>query len=46
MENAHILRPFAIEYDYLIASLEVLSETKAINNLYFAGQINEVLQWC
>ncbi|MFM2004898.1 MAG: hypothetical protein RLZZ09_553, partial [Pseudomonadota bacterium] len=42
LENAHILRPgYAIEYDYydprgLYASLE----TKAINGLFFAGQIN------
>jgi tRNA uridine 5-carboxymethylaminomethyl modification enzyme len=42
LENAHLTRPgYAIEYDYfdprdLLASLE----TKAIKNLYFAGQIN------
>ncbi len=42
MENAHILRPgYAIEYDYfdprgLTASLE----SKAIEGLFFAGQIN------
>ncbi len=42
LENAHILRPgYAIEYDYydprgLYSSLE----TKAINGLFFAGQIN------
>ncbi len=42
LERAHILRPgYAIEYDYydpraLLPSLE----TKAIRNLYFAGQIN------
>ena len=41
-ENAHITRPgYAIEYDYfnpqdLLYSLE----TKAINSLFFAGQIN------
>lgn len=42
MEQAHITRPgYAIEYDYfnpqgLLPSLE----TKVINNLFFAGQIN------
>jgi tRNA uridine 5-carboxymethylaminomethyl modification enzyme len=42
LENAHILRPgYAIEYDYfdprnLFASLE----TKSIEGLFFAGQIN------
>ncbi len=42
MENVHIFRPgYAIEYDYfpptqLYASLE----TKLVNGLYFAGQIN------
>jgi len=42
LENAHIVRPgYAIEYDYydprgLYGSLE----TRAIQNLYFAGQIN------
>src|SRR2546430_5141689 len=42
LENAHILRPgYAIEYDYfdprnLLASLE----TKSIEGLFFAGQIN------
>jgi tRNA uridine 5-carboxymethylaminomethyl modification enzyme len=42
MENAHILRPgYAIEYDYFNPqALKFSLETKAINNLYFAGQIN------
>ncbi|MFP6820474.1 tRNA uridine-5-carboxymethylaminomethyl(34) synthesis enzyme MnmG, partial [Acinetobacter sp.] len=42
MENAHILRPgYAIEYDYFNPqSLKFSLETKSINNLYFAGQIN------
>merc|ERR1711916_236105 len=42
MENAHILRPgYAIEYDYFNPqALKFTLETKAINNLYFAGQIN------
>src|SRR5690554_948888 len=39
MENAHILRPgYAIEYDYFNPqALKFTLETKAINNLYFAG---------
>lgn len=42
MENAHILRPgYAIEYDYFNPiSLKYSLETKAIQGLFFAGQIN------
>ena len=42
MENAHIIRPgYAIEYDYFNPQgLRPTLETKAIHNLYFAGQIN------
>ena len=42
LENAHILRPgYAIEYDYFDpTSLKSSFETKAINGLFFAGQIN------
>ena len=42
LENAHILRPgYAIEYDYFDPrGLKATFETKAIANLYFAGQIN------
>ncbi|MFN0300106.1 MAG: tRNA uridine-5-carboxymethylaminomethyl(34) synthesis enzyme MnmG [Burkholderiales bacterium] len=42
MENAHILRPgYAIEYDFFDPrGLHTWLETKAINNLFFAGQIN------
>ena len=41
-ERAHITRPgYAIEYDYFDPrGLKVSLETKAIDNLYFAGQIN------
>lgn len=41
-ENVHILRPgYAIEYDYFPPTqLNHTLETKQINNLYFAGQIN------
>ena len=42
MEQAHILRPgYAIEYDYFNpCGLKSSLETKAINGLFFAGQIN------
>ena len=42
MENAHILRPgYAIEYDYFDPrSLKSNFETRQINGLFFAGQIN------
>lgn len=42
LENAHITRPgYAIEYDYFDPrDLKYTLETKVINNLYFAGQIN------
>ncbi len=42
LEHAHILRPgYAIEYDYFDPrGLKVSLETKAIQNLFFAGQIN------
>jgi len=41
-ENAKIFRPgYAIEYDYFPPQqLKYTLETKLINNLYFAGQIN------
>ena len=41
-ENAHITRPgYAIEYDYFDPrSLNRFLQTRAINNLFFAGQIN------
>src|SRR6185436_7255678 len=41
-EAAHILRPgYAIEYDYFDPrALKASLETKAINGLFFAGQIN------
>jgi tRNA uridine 5-carboxymethylaminomethyl modification enzyme len=42
LENAHILRPgYAIEYDYFDPTqLKRTFETKAIDGLFFAGQIN------
>jgi tRNA uridine 5-carboxymethylaminomethyl modification enzyme len=42
LENAHILRPgYAIEYDYFDPrGLKSSLETKAIEGLFFAGQIN------
>ncbi|MED5621005.1 tRNA uridine-5-carboxymethylaminomethyl(34) synthesis enzyme MnmG [Ideonella sp. BN130291] len=42
LEQAHILRPgYAIEYDYFDPrGLKASFETRAINGLFFAGQIN------
>ena len=42
LENAHLLRPgYAIEYDYFDpTALKPTLETKAIDGLFFAGQIN------
>ncbi len=42
MENAKMFRPgYAIEYDYFPPTqLQLTLETKLVNNLYFAGQIN------
>ncbi|UNU73617.1 tRNA uridine-5-carboxymethylaminomethyl(34) synthesis enzyme MnmG [Moraxella nasovis] len=42
LENAHITRPgYAIEYDYFDPqNLRPTLETKSIDHLYFAGQIN------
>ncbi|MDR1936379.1 MAG: tRNA uridine-5-carboxymethylaminomethyl(34) synthesis enzyme MnmG [Candidatus Accumulibacter sp.] len=42
LENCHILRPgYAIEYDYFDpAGLRASLETRAIDGLFFAGQIN------
>lgn len=42
LENAKIIRPgYAVEYDYIIPNqLSLTLESKAVKNLYFAGQIN------
>jgi tRNA uridine 5-carboxymethylaminomethyl modification enzyme len=42
LENAHLFRPgYAIEYDFFDPTqLKHTLETKIINNLFFAGQIN------
>lgn len=42
LENADIMRPaYAIEYDYVISGqLKTSLETKSIENLFLAGQIN------
>ncbi len=42
LENAKIMRPgYAVEYDYIIPSqLHYTMESKQIENVYFAGQIN------
>jgi len=42
LENAHLTRPgYAIEYDYIDPrGLKSSLETKSIQNLFFAGQIN------
>ncbi|WP_425427641.1 tRNA uridine-5-carboxymethylaminomethyl(34) synthesis enzyme MnmG [Thiomonas bhubaneswarensis] len=42
LENAHLLRPgYAIEYDYFNPmALKTSLETKSIDGLFFAGQIN------
>ncbi len=42
LENAHVLRPgYAIEYDYFDpCNLRMSLETKTIDGLFFAGQIN------
>ncbi len=42
LKNVEFIRPgYAIEYDYIFPSqLKATLETKTINNLFFAGQIN------
>ena len=42
LENARIIRPgYAVEYDYIFPSqLNLTLESKIINNLFFAGQVN------
>lgn len=42
LENARIIRPgYAVEYDYIYPNqLNLTLESKSIENLYFAGQIN------
>lgn len=42
LENAHIIRPaYAVEYDYIPPTqLSPTLESKTIENLFFAGQIN------
>jgi len=42
LENARIVRPgYAVEYDYLLPNqLKHTLETKSIDNLFFAGQVN------
>ena len=42
LENARIIRPgYAVEYDYIFPSqLHLTLESKIIENLFFAGQIN------
>lgn len=42
LENAKIIRPgYAVEYDYIIPNqLNFTLESKIVDNLYFAGQIN------
>ncbi len=42
LENARIIRPgYAVEYDYIYPNqLNLTLESKIIENLYFAGQIN------
>lgn len=41
-ENVHILKPgYAIEYDYVLSGqIDPTMETKAVEGLFFAGQIN------